>query len=330
MNSNALFAPICIIVILCTIQVLAARGRSDGFENIPCFYQARGSVVNRDVDERECRTRRCCDELFPKTYFTKDPVDMRQLARRHGAGQWFIQKKIWGSERKGLKLVQYGGPYDTRYEHIQELITNSLKVQGRAFHLRLYLVVDCKHGLFLCRDGEMKYCGERFDPQHVRKQNVVSDLDASGRMTYAYQYQSFLDGAGLPKTLSDLYFDLNGAGYDSQRLESKLRTLFSSYVAMKHFCKVAEEARCPVIHKDDYKFYRGTAGYKYKHIYGADVIVKSDLTPLILEVNQRPTTLNMPQHPELKYRIPLRQRLLDSVKEGHYPDSWFVRLTDRN
>ena len=320
--------PICIIATVCLILVCIFNSNSNHLENftgIPCFYQKRGSVINRDIDELECRKNGCCDELFPSTYYTRNVVDMEQLVDSHNPDTWFIQKKIWGSERKGLKLVKYGEPYDNFYEHTQQLITDSLKIRGRAFHLRIYIVVDCKHGMFLYRDGEMKYCSQLFDPNHIHKQNVISDLDESGRLTYSYQYESYLDANNLPKTLHDLYTYL-GISRHGSYLESKLLAVFTRYVKMKNFCKIQEESKCPIIHRDDYKFYKDTAGYKYKHIYGADVIIKTDLTPLILEVNQRPTTLSIPKHSELLYRIPLRKQLLDNVKKDNYPESLFLRL----
>ena len=317
---------VCIILIVFLIFVCISNSNHlENFTGIPCFYQKPDYVINRDVDERECRKNSCCHELFPSTYYTRNAVDMEQLDHSHNTDTWFIQKKIWGSERNGLKLVKYREPYDTSYEHTQELITDSLKIRGRAFHIRIYIVVDCKHGIFLYREGEMKYCSTPFDPNHIHKQNVISDLDESGRLTHSYQYQEYLDRNNLPKTLQDLYRYLSLSPRGSH-LESKLLSVFTRYVKMKNFCKIEEESKCPIIHRDDYKFYKDSIGYKYKHIYGADVIIKTDLTPLILEVNQRPTTLFIPTHPELMYRLPLRKQLLDNVKENTYPESLFLRL----
>lgn len=320
--------PSCYLVILVGIAILIL-----GMSNYPitepfvsCFYKHRSSVVSREIDERQCRraTQNYCSDIFPDTYFIKDPADMYQLKQKYTTNDWFILKKIWGTFRNGLKLARYTDNLnDPEYDQIQPLILDTYLINNRVFHIRLYLVIDCYHGNFLYRNGAFKYCSELFDRSNINQNNVITGI-TNNKFTYDCHKLSFMKRHNLPKTLFEFYNYLRINKQDPGQLEIRLGNLFTKYVKMKQFCRELDQAQCPLSRNymitDPVK-----KTYKHKHIYGADVIIKSNLRPILIEVNQKPG-LVVGNDPEMKWTDVINKHVLTLVQTSNYDATNFIKV----
>ncbi len=280
-----------------------------------CLINTPNRLANRDIDIRQCRESGLCSELFPKTYFNT-PSEISSLRVSHDQNAWFILKKIWGEQRRGLQLCQLNdffterhkgarGKYDD-YDQIQELITDSLLISQRVFHIRMYFIVDCDKGVLLYNNGLVIYCQDPFDINDIKPSNIITGSVKSG-----CQNQTFLNERGLPKTLHEFYAYLERHGVSSKLMEQRLINLFKQYAKMKSFCESKpKQGNCK----------------RHKHIFGPDILIRSDLRPVILEVNQWPLLATSKKIKEVEWQNPMKRLMFHCFSEQYYPTEIFHKI----
>jgi hypothetical protein len=280
-----------------------------------CLVNTPNRLANREVDILQCRESALCEELFPKTYFNT-PNEISTLRVSHDQNAWFILKKIWGEQRRGLQICQLHdffaernkgarGKYDD-CDQIQELITDSLLIHQRVFHIRMYFIVDCDKGIFLYNNGLAIYCEDPFDINDIKPSNIITGSVKSG-----CQNQTFLKERGLPKTVHEFYAYLERVGVSSTLMQQRLVDLFKRYAKMKSFCESKpKQGNCK----------------RYKHIFGPDILIRSDLRPVILEVNQWPLLATSTKNPEIEWQNPMKRLMFHCFSEQYYPPEMFHKI----
>lgn len=286
---------------------------SDDFRG--CLISSPNRLANREVDITQCRDSSVCDGMFPKTYFNNER-ELSQMRSAHDHNSWFILKKIWGEQRRGLQIAKLqdiieesqkgeNGKYADS-DQIQELITDSLLINQRVFHIRMYFIVDCDRGIFLYNNGLLIYCIEPFDRHNIRPANIITGSVKSG-----CQNEGFLKDKGLPKTVHEFYRYLEQNGVSGQQMEKRLVSLFTKYAKMKRFCESkTKHANCA----------------RHKHIFGPDILIRSDLQPIILEVNQWPLLAASSKNKEIEWQNPMKRLMFHCFTQRYYPQELFNKL----
>lgn len=274
------------------------------------FYKDHG---NKIVDRNKCinnclnnNSRKYCGSFLPDTYRINNKDDMIQLNNNYSSEDWFIAKETWGQQRRGLKLIQKKNINHKSlkgYDEIQKLVLNSLKINNRVFHIRIYVIVDCNRGIYFFKDGIMIYCKKEFDKNNICRDNIITASGKSG-----YQNKSFCDKNRLPKTLTEFYLYLLSKNRSYKLLENNIIKNLKKYFSLFKFCK-----------KDPPK------NFKTKHLYGPDIIVEENLDCKILEVNQVPDMLIKTKNQEIAYKVKLKKKLYHSYLESNYSKN-FIKL----
>jgi hypothetical protein len=120
---------------------------------------------------------------------------------------------------------------------------------------------------------------------------------------------------------------LEKKGQSSDTLYQNLIKLFQQYVRTKHFCKNIPSKECSRCTKKDIYNKLDNTGkiYKAKQIYGADILIKTNLQPYILEMNVNPA-LALSNDSQLDWKNDMRITLLHHVKNNHYDPKLFSHL----
>ena len=249
---------------------------------------------------------------------------MNNLRSKYKPGDWFIQKKIWGTFRNGLDICKYEDNLENHnYDQIQKLETDTLKINNRVFHIRIYLIIDCDKGNYLYNEGIIIYCTEPFDKKNIKKDNIITNIK-NNRYVYEPNNLSFMGRYKLPKTLTELYIYLKKHNLSSNKLKKNLIELFKKYVDLKEFCKEIPIEECPSCSLGYESVYKNKK-FKNRHLYGADVIVRENLKPIILEVNQKPG-MNYMYDQERSWQNPIKEYVLKSLSTRKYPLNKFSLL----
>jgi hypothetical protein len=280
-----------------------------------CLTATPNKLANRRVDIAQCRASTNCDALFPAT-FSNTPAELRLMRTVYNDDAWIIVKKIWGEQRRGLHLTRLGdfakeaerpkGGRFADYDQVQELITDSLLIQQRVFHIRMYFVVDCDKGIFLYNNGLLIYCEEQFDINDIKPANVITGSVKSG-----CQNEQFLQHRRLPKTLHEFYAHLERNGVSAAQMQQRLIDMFRKYAKLKSLCETQVKGkRCS----------------RHKHIFGPDILIRSDLRPIILEVNQWPLLATSAKNKQIEWQNPMKRLMFHCFMHKHYPPELFHLL----
>lgn len=276
----------------------------ENIKSLNCFDKNKNKVVNRNIDIKDCRKFNNCNKIFPDTYFIKNKNEMQQLKTKYNKSNWFILKKIWGEQRNGLKLKKYtDNVEDYNYDQVQQLI-DSLKINNRIFHIRMYLIIDCDKGIYLYKNGLLIFCKQQFNINNVNNNNIIT-----GNLHSGVQNSSFYIKNNLPKDLFEFYRYLDNNGMSSNLFMIKLIELFKNYIKTKTFCNKIDGKLCK----------------KIKHIYGPDIIVTKYGIPIILEVNQSPD-LNSRRTGEIQWQSKIKKELLSHYLENDYSSNLFHKI----
>ncbi len=260
-----------------------------------------GNVVSRDKCINNCinnYSRIYCNTFLPDTFRLNNKKDMDILNKNYNNNDWFIAKKTWGQQRNGLRLIQKKNINNEslkNYDEIQKLILNSLKINNRVFHIRIFVIIDCRKGNYIFNNGIIQYCKEKFDKNNIVRENVITVPKGK------YTYKTFYDKLNLPKTLIELYKYLDKNNKSSKLLKANIKKSIEKYFKLYKLC-----------------IKNPPKNYKTKHIFGPDVIIQENLNCLILEVNQGPDLKTKIKNKELLWDANIKKILLKDYRNSDY------------
>jgi hypothetical protein len=208
--------------------------------------------------------------ITPTTYVLPRDVHLLAAARRSSAK--FILKPANGSLGYGIQILPPGAampkPYDApdatgvAQEYIEPLL-----LDGRKFDLRVYALVACLDPLrvFISRDGIARFCAEAYgsDSLQATLTNTAVNKTANG-----------VDMADITRTLDAVLPRIGDADAVLQDIgRVVVRTVIAALPEMRK----------------GYAEHFGAEKGKCFQIFGFDVLFTRTRTPLVLEVNYRPS-----------------------------------------
>jgi hypothetical protein len=142
-------------------------------------------------------------------------------------------KHILGQQRKGLEIINYKQltpQFLCKHEQIQKVILSDL-IKGFAFHVRIYLIVDCRYGNFLFDNGIVIYANKKFNNNFNKDTIITAPLKSGNQNLQVYQKNN------LPKELYELFNYYMSIGKSTKLLQHNIKNVFKKYCKLKDFCQ---------------------------------------------------------------------------------------------
>lgn len=194
------------------------------------------------------------EAIFPKTYIL--PKDTALFLKEEKSYTQYIAKTLFSGGRVGVFLYEPSMKQNlSEYAVIQEYIKNPFLINGFKFDVRLYMVVDCKKGVFLYKPGYNVYTEEKFDYTSKKR---------SQKINQAYSGDEHYDIHKLPRTTDELF--AYNVPYD--------QIIYDIGMKLRKIILATPESICPMPNT----------------IYGIDIEILDDFNSKIIEINSKPTT----------------------------------------
>ena len=314
-----------IIVVIISISVFIFRFKK--YESFSFLRTNPNKLINRKKDINGCLQklgRRQCQLIFPNTYnVSNNPQkllsEIRKIKKKYQENDYFILKHIWGEQRRGLKIINYKQLKPevlSKYDQIQKVILSDL-INGFVFHVRMYLIVDCRYGNFLFYNGIVIYAKKKFNNIYNKDTIITASLKSGNQNLKVYQENK------LPKNLPELFKYYESIGKSTKILQHNIKVVFKNYCRLKKFCK----NKIPVNYhqKVNYKQnFLNTNLPKQKWLFGPDLLIDKDLNCYIIEVNQGPD-LGLRKKEQLIWQTEIKRKLLTLYRSDLY-NHHFINL----
>ena len=310
-----------IIVVIICISVFIIRFKK--YESFSFLRNSPNELVNREKDINGCFQkigRQQCQLIFPDTYnisknLQKISSEIKNIKKKYQENDYFILKHIWGEQRRGLKVINYKQLKPkvlSKYDQIQKVILSDL-INGFVFHVRMYLIVDCRYGNFLFDNGIVIYAKKKFNNNYNKDTIITASLKSGNQNLKVYQENK------LPKDLPELFKYYESIGKSTKILQHNIKVVFKNYCRLKNFCKnkitlnYHEKLNCeqdflesnvPKV-KNKQNYYN----QKQKWLFGPDLLIDKDLNCYIIEVNQFPA-LTLSKKEQLIWQTEIKRKLL--------------------
>ena len=194
------------------------------------------------------------EAIFPKTYIL--PKDNALFLKEETSHKEYIAKTLYSGGRVGVFLYEPSMKKNLHdFAVIQEYIGNPLLINGFKFDTRLFMVVDCKKGVFLYKPGYNVYTAKRF--QYKSK-------DRDRKINQAYAGDDHYDIHNLPRTTSELF--MYHVPYD--------QIIYDVAMKLRKIILATPTDICPM----------------KTSIYGVDMEILDDFDSKIIEINSKPST----------------------------------------
>lgn len=313
-----------ILVVIC-ISVFIFRFKK--YESFSFLRTNPNILINRKKDINGCLQklgRRQCQLIFPNTYnISNNPQkllsEIRNIKKKYQENDYFILKHIWGEQRIGLKIINYKQLKPevlSKYDQIQKVILSDL-INGFVFHVRMYLIVDCRYGNFLFDNGIVIYAKKKFNNNYNKDTIITASLKSGNQNLKVYQENK------LPKDLPELFRYYESIGKSSKILQSNIKNVFKKYCQLKNFCK----SKIPLNYQQRVNYKQNflkTNLPKQKWLFGPDLLIDKDLNCYIIEVNQGPD-LGLRKKEQLIWQTEIKRKLLTLYRSDLY-NHHFINL----
>lgn len=327
MISLLLFTFIIIVVIYISVFIF----RFKKYESFSFLRTNPNNLINRNNDINGCLQilgRDQCQLIFPDTYnISKNPQkissEIKNIKKKYQDSDYFILKHIWGEQRRGLKIINYKQLKPevlSKYDQIQKVILSDL-INGFVFHVRMYLIVDCRYGNFLFDNGIVIYAKKKFNNRYNKDTIITASLKSGNQNLKVYQENK------LPKDLPELFKYYESIGKPTKTLQSNIKNVFKKYCQLKNFCK----SKIPLNYQQrvNYKqnFLKSNfheVNNKQKWLFGPDLLIDKDLNCYIIEVNQGPA-LSLIKKEQLMWQTEIKRKLLTLYRSDLY-NHHFINL----
>lgn len=234
--------------------------------------------------------------IMPDTYLI--PKDLELFNKNYDRDDLFILKTTYGSLRNGLNIMKksdIGKEEIKKYNIIQKYIINLKLINGYIFHIRLFIIIDCKKGIFLFNNGNINYNTNKFDINNITIDTAVTHVANKNNLTH-----EFYKNNNLPSQLIQLEKIFGKNNYD--KMLNNMINHFKMLFLKKKMC-------LKKINKDK----------KTTHLYGPDIIVLDDYSTRLCEINKFPAT-----NIHFKPFREVNKKILNDYESENYED--FVKL----
>ena len=228
-------------------------------------------------------------QIMPESYLAYDNHDLYLFKTKYKKGDIYILKKNL-QRKEGLLLSKDFNEIincnKDGYKVIQTYITDTFLINKRKINLRIYLLVTCSNGKisgWVHKNGKCIYTNKDYNDDELDfEKNITSyNLDMS-----IYEKNPF--------TLEELKLHLKYMGYNNsnklfETIDSHINKTLSA--ADKYLCKLSDIKKKPTF-----------------QLFGLDFVIKSDLHPMLLEINKGPD-----MNPKNKEDEELKTRVLEDI-----------------
>jgi len=207
------------------------------------------------------------NKLIPKTFILNNKSDINELKKNHNPTKIYILKKN-KQRQTGLKIekdIKTIIENKDNYIIAQELLRNSILINGRKINLRVYFLVVCKQNiktLYVYNNGFMYYSKELYDD---------NSLSPDVHITTGYIDREIYKKN--PLTLFDFkkYMDKT---YKNHNIFNKINLLLKN-IFLSFRMKICRPCS---------KLYPVTS----YQLFGADIHITNSLDPILIEINKGP------------------------------------------
>jgi len=297
------------------------------YESFSFLSSYPNDLINRHKDISDCHSkigREQCKFVFPDTYkISKNKqilsTQIQNIKKRYQNGDYFILKHIWGQQRNGLEVINYHQlrpEFLSKYDQIQKIILSDL-INGFVFHVRMYLITDCRYGNFLFDNGIVIYAKKKFNNKYNKDTIITASLKSGNQDLKVYQENK------LPKDLYELFKYYESIGKSSKLLQHNIKRVFKKYCQLKDFC----QTKAPKDYhqkKNIEQDFLNSRYFKEKWIFGPDLLIDKDLNCYIIEVNQGPD-LRLRKEGQLMWQTEIKKKLLTFFSKDVY-NHHFINL----
>ncbi|KAK3730002.1 hypothetical protein QZH41_000962 [Actinostola sp. cb2023] len=229
--------------------------------------------------------------FYPKTWML--PSEYTELigAVSKRSNNVFIVKPDLGSQGDGIFLMN--NPDDVHFSPllakpciVQRYIQNPLLLEKLKFDLRIYVILKSIDPLeiYVCREGMARFCTESYNPpstKNIHKCYMHLTNYSVNKQSTTY-VQSDEHDKGSKRKLSCVFNQLERNGEDTAKLWSDIDDIICrTIIAFIPNLKIEEEV---AVADRDLK-----VKLKCFQILGFDILIDSDLRPILLEVNSSPS-----------------------------------------
>jgi len=194
------------------------------------------------------------EAIFPKTYVL--PKDSSLFLSEEKSYKEYIVKTLYSGGRVGVFLYEPSMKKNLHdFAVVQEYISNPLLINGFKFDTRLFMVVDCKKGVFLYKPGYNVYTAKRFD---------YKSKDRERKINQAYAGDEHYDIYNLPRTTNELF--MYHVPYD--------QIIYDIAMKLRRIIIATPNDICPM----------------KTSIYGVDMEILDNFDSKIIEINSKPST----------------------------------------
>ncbi|OMJ78088.1 hypothetical protein SteCoe_22198 [Stentor coeruleus] len=244
---------------------------------------------------------------FPKTWVLPgDYIDFKQHINKK---KIFIVKPEASSQGRGIFLIKRLEDINISERYVvQEYLSEPCLIEGLKFDLRIYVLVTGCNPLrvFLHEDGLTRLATEVYsNPNNANFNDLCMHLTnyAINKNNPKFQFNSDsnVDNIGHKRSLKSTYEYLKTQGKDIEELKGKiediiLKTLCSVQPSVAHVYKTCQP--------EDF-----TNSMCFE-LLGFDIIIDSNLNPVLLEVNHSPSfSTDSPLDWKIKHRL-IRESLM--------------------
>lgn len=250
--------------------------------------------------------------LMPPTYVVADPDDLKRFLQQYDPNAMYICKKNI-QRKKGLLMTSnmddilrchYHG-----YKIVQEYITDVHTVKRHKLNLRLYVLIVCEANggpkrAYVHTQGKCLYTAKPYDPSALRDE----DTQITSLNTTAAQYEG---SNALPLTFGELreHWYNTRVDYDSVMADVHRSLREVVHAVLPSMCTASK-------FKNHVRF----------QLFGADVLLRGDMVPYVLELNKGPS-----MKPVNQADYGVKRGVLEDVFKkvgimGSHPESGFVDM----
>ncbi|OMJ90247.1 hypothetical protein SteCoe_7451 [Stentor coeruleus] len=239
--------------------------------------------------------------FYPKTWVLPgDYIDFKQHINKK---KIFIVKPEASSQGRGIFLIKRLDDINISERYVvQEYLSDPYLIEGLKFDLRIYvLVAGCNPlRVFLHEDGLTRLATEPYsNPDNINFSDMYVHLTNyainKNNPKFKFNSNSNVDNVGHKRSLKSTYEYLKNQGKDVEELQGKiediiLKTLCSVQPSVAHIYKTCQP--------EDF-----TNGMCFE-LLGFDIIIDSNLNPILLEVNHSPSfSTDSPLDWKIKHRL---------------------------
>uniref|UniRef100_A0A1I7XV01 Tubulin--tyrosine ligase-like protein 9 n=1 Tax=Heterorhabditis bacteriophora TaxID=37862 RepID=A0A1I7XV01_HETBA len=220
--------------------------------------------------------------------FCKNKVEQQQ---KQGVkiDMWFIVKPDEGAQGNGIYLIsnpdQIQNPHQKQL--VQEYIADPFLMSDHLkFDFRVYGLIKSINPLsiYVAREGMARFCTEKYSkPDASNFENLYAHLTNyslnKGNESYVHSYSLEDQSKGSKRLLSTVFHQLESRGLKTKKLWHEIKMILIKTVL----------AMLPEIMLHYEHHFYDLNGPQCFQIMGFDIMISSDGTPILLEVNAAPS-----------------------------------------